>query len=90
LTELLVEPMPNYGIFEYTRQRAEEAMASNKPPPEDPDHIPWARGSVEYEQAMRERERRQRKAEEASIAQPPAEAAAAQAQQVHDFRARLP
>jgi hypothetical protein len=43
---------------------------------------------VEYEQAMREREQRQRKAEEVRIAQQPAEAAAAPAQQVHDFRAR--
>ena len=66
-----------YGIFEYTRQRAEEAIGRNKPPPEDPDHIPWAPGSVEYEKAMREREERQRKAEEARIAQQQAEAAAA-------------
>jgi len=65
-------------------------MARNKPPPEDPDHIPWARGSVEYEQAMREREERQRKAEEARIAQQQADAATAPAQQVQDFRARFP
>ena len=56
----------------------------------DPDHIPWAPGCVEYEQAMREREERQRKAEEARIAQQQAKAGAAQAQQVHDFRARFP
>src|SRR6185503_18056001 len=29
LTELLVEPMPNYGIFEYTRQRAEAIGSQN-------------------------------------------------------------
>ena len=33
LTELLVEPMPNYGIFEYTRQRAEAIRAQNPSPP---------------------------------------------------------
>jgi hypothetical protein len=56
-----------------------ETAERNKPPPEDPDHIPWASGSVEYEQAMREREERQRKAEEARIAQQQAGSAAAQA-----------
>jgi hypothetical protein len=34
LTELLVEPMPHWGIFEYTRQRAEAIRGQNPPPPE--------------------------------------------------------
>ena len=72
--------MNGWGWYELQRQRAEEAIGRNKPPPEDPDHIPWAPGSVEYEQATREREERQRKAEEVRIAQQQAEAAAAQAQ----------
>ena len=59
------------------RQRAEEDIARYNPLPEDADHIPWAPGCVEYEKAMREREERQRKAEEARIAQQQAEAAAA-------------
>ena len=45
---------------------------------------------MEYEEAMRERGERQRKADEARIAQHQAEAAAAPAHQVHDFRARFP
>jgi predicted phage terminase large subunit-like protein len=77
LTDLMIQPMQGWGWYELQRQRAEEAIGRNKPPPEDPDHIPWAPGSVEYEQAMREREERQRKAEEARIAQQQAEAAAA-------------
>jgi len=89
LTDLLIQPMNGWGWYELQRQRAEEAIGRNKPPPEDPDHIPWAPGSVEYAQAMGEREERQRKAEEARIAQQQAEAAAAQAPQVHD-RARFP
>src|SRR5678815_2968846 len=76
--------MNGWGWYELQRQRSEEAIGRNKPPPEDPDHIPWAPGSVEYAQAMGEREERQRKAEEARIAQQQAEAAAAQAPQVHD------
>ena len=76
LTDLMIHPMQGWGWYELQRQRAEEATAGNKPPPEDPDHIPWAPGSVEYEKATREREERQRKAEEARIAQQ-AEAAAA-------------
>jgi hypothetical protein len=80
---------PGEDAYELARQRAMETAERNKPPPEDPDHIPWAPGCVEYEQAMREREERQRKAEEARIAQQ-AEAAAAPAQQIHDFRARFP
>lgn len=85
LTDLMIQPMQGWGWYELQRQRAEEATAGNKPPPEDPDHIPWAPGCVEYEQAMREREERQRKAEEARIAQQQAEAAAAQAQQGSRF-----
>ena len=57
----MIQPMQGWGWYELQRQRAEEATAGNKPPPEDPDHIPWAPGCVEYEQAMREREERQRK-----------------------------
>jgi hypothetical protein len=56
MTDLMIQPMQAWGWFELQRQRAEEAMARNKPPPEDPDHIPWAPGSVEYEHAMRARE----------------------------------
>ena len=76
LTDLLIQPMNGWGWYELQRQRAEEAIGRNKPPPEDPDHIPWAPGSVEYAQAMGEREERQRKAEEARIAQQQAAAAA--------------
>ena len=77
LTDLLIQPMNGWGFYELQRQRAEEAIGRYKPLPEDPDHIPWAPGSVEYAQAMGEREERQRKAEEARIAQQQAEAAAA-------------
>jgi len=45
LTELLVEPMPNYGIFEYTRQRAEAIRAQNPSPPPPQ----YAIGSLEWQ-----------------------------------------
>ena len=45
LTELLVEPMPNYGIFEYTRQRA-EAIRGQNPSPPPPQ---YAIGSLEWQ-----------------------------------------
>jgi hypothetical protein len=52
LTELLVEPMPQWGIFEYTRLRA-EALRGPKPSPPVQE---YAIGSVEWqrqqEQAM--------------------------------------
>jgi len=35
-------PMPHWGIFEYTRQRAQELV---HPRPEKPE---WARGCVEW------------------------------------------
>jgi phage terminase large subunit-like protein len=57
LTELLVAPMPSYGIFEFTRQRAEELRRARQPPPPPPPV--YAIGSVEWqrqqEQARGER-----------------------------------
>ena len=47
LTELLVEPMPNYGIFEYTRQRAEAIRGQNSSPSQ-PDFT-YAIGSLEWQ-----------------------------------------
>jgi phage terminase large subunit-like protein len=44
ITELLVEPMPSSGIFEYTRQLAE----ANKPKPRPAAQIRYAIGSVEW------------------------------------------
>jgi hypothetical protein len=44
LTELLVEPMPQWGIFEYTRQRA-EALAN---PPKPQVEQEYAEGSMEW------------------------------------------
>ena len=46
LTELLVEPMPNYGIFEYTRQRAEALQGQNHSTPPAPV---YAIGSIEWQ-----------------------------------------
>jgi hypothetical protein len=45
LTELLVEPMPHWGIFEYTRQRAEAIPGQNPSPPEPV----YAIGSLEWQ-----------------------------------------
>src|SRR5438105_4974282 len=36
LTELLVEPMSNYGVFELRRQRAEALQRAKQPPPPPP------------------------------------------------------
>jgi predicted phage terminase large subunit-like protein len=47
LTELLVEPMPSYGIFEVTRQRAEELQRARQPPPPPPPV--YAIGCVEWQ-----------------------------------------
>ena len=38
-------PMPNWGIFEYTRQRAQELDPRLNPRPVKPE---WARGSMEW------------------------------------------
>jgi hypothetical protein len=46
-TELLVERMPNYGIFEYTSQRA-EAIRSQNSSPSQSDFI-YAIGSLEWQ-----------------------------------------
>jgi phage terminase large subunit-like protein len=45
MSDLLVEPMPNEGHFEYMRQGA---AALKKPPPEPPKPV-YAPGSLEYE-----------------------------------------
>jgi hypothetical protein len=55
LTDLMIQPMQAWGWYELARQRAMKTAERNEPPPEDPDHIPWAPGCVEYEKAMRER-----------------------------------
>src|SRR5438552_2564751 len=44
-TELLIKPMPNYGIFELTRQRAEALQRQNQPPPQPV----YAIGSLEWQ-----------------------------------------
>ena len=46
LTELLVQPMPQYGIFEATRLQAEAIEAAKRPPP-PPKPMP-APGSMEW------------------------------------------
>jgi len=51
LTDLLVEPMPSEGHFEYMRQRA---AALKKPPPEPPKPV-YAPGSLEYERQQAEK-----------------------------------
>jgi len=52
LTELLVEPMPQRGIFEYTRQRA-EALRSQNSSPSQPDFklCDWLEWQRQQEQA---------------------------------------
>ena len=52
LTDLLVEPMPSEGHFEYMRQRV---AALKKPPPEPPKPV-YAIGSVEWERQQAEKE----------------------------------
>ena len=52
MTDLLVEPMPSEGHFEYMRQRA---AALKKPPPE-PLKPAYAIGSVEWERQQAEKE----------------------------------
>ena len=51
MSDLLVEPMPNEGHFEYMRQRA---AALKKPPPEPPKPV-YAPGSLEYERQQVEK-----------------------------------
>jgi phage terminase large subunit-like protein len=53
LTDLLVEPMPNYGIFEYTRQKAAEitGQAQRRQPVEQS----WAIGSVEWQRQQEQK-----------------------------------
>ena len=55
LTELLVEPMPQWGIFEVTRQRA---MEIRNPPPPPPPQREYARGSVEWQREQDEKRAR--------------------------------
>ena len=55
LTELLVEPMPQWGIFEVTRQRAMEWR--NPPPPPLPKKE-WAVGCVEWQREQDEKRAR--------------------------------
>ena len=51
MSDLLVEPMPSEGHFEYMRQRA---AALKKPPPEPPQPV-YAPGSLEYERQQAEK-----------------------------------
>jgi hypothetical protein len=51
MSDLLVEPMPNEGHFEYMRQRA---AALKEPPPEPPKPV-YAPGSLEYERQQAEK-----------------------------------
>ena len=55
LTEVLVEPMPSYGIFEVTRQRAMELR--NPPTPPLPKKE-WAVGRVEWQRKQDEKRAR--------------------------------
>ena len=55
LTELLVEPMPQWGIFEVTRQRAMELR--NPPLPPLPKKE-WAVGCVEWQREQDEKRAR--------------------------------
>ena len=55
LTELLVEPMPSYGIFEVTRQRA---MELRSPPPPPMPKKEWAVGCVEWQREQDEKRAR--------------------------------
>jgi hypothetical protein len=52
LTDLLVEPMPNYGIFEYTRQKAEEVTGQQH---REPIEQTWAIGSVEWQRQQEQK-----------------------------------
>jgi predicted phage terminase large subunit-like protein len=51
MSDLLVEPMPNSGIFELYREQAQQLAAANVKPAPKPVYAP---GSVEYEQQQRE------------------------------------
>jgi hypothetical protein len=55
LTELLVEPMPNWGILEYTRQRAEAIRGPNPSPPQPEYAIGCVEWQRQQEQARAER-----------------------------------
>ena len=55
LTELLVEPMPQWGILEVTRQRS---MEIRNPPPPPPPPREYARGSVEWQRQQDEKKAR--------------------------------
>ena len=52
MSDLLVEPMPAEGHFEYMRQLA----ASFKPPPPEPPKPVYAPGSMEYEREQAAKE----------------------------------
>ena len=55
LTELLVAPMPSYGIFELTRRQAEALQQQNRPAPPAPvdaiGSLEWQRQQEEAKQA---------------------------------------
>jgi phage terminase large subunit-like protein len=55
LTELLVEPMPQWGIFEVTRQRV---MELRSPPPPPLPKKEWAVGCVEWQREQDEKRAR--------------------------------
>jgi hypothetical protein len=55
LTELLVEPMRSYGIFEVTRQRAMELRNPPRPPLPKKE---WAVGCVEWQREQDEKRAR--------------------------------
>lgn len=60
LTDLLVEPMPGWGIYEYTRLRAAEVTKDQPPPPvfEKPQPT-WAVGSSEWLASLQPKKPRQ-------------------------------
>jgi hypothetical protein len=51
LTDLLVEPMESFGLFELYREQARQLREANTKPPPKPLYAP---GSVEYEREQRE------------------------------------
>jgi hypothetical protein len=53
-TELLVEPMPGWASFEFTRRQYEAAMAAREAAKPKPIEGVLAPGSVEYQIALQE------------------------------------
>jgi phage terminase large subunit-like protein len=59
LSDLMVQPMPSYGIFEYYRQKA-MALSSDNTTKAEPPKVVYAKGSVQWQQAQEEEQARAR------------------------------